>query len=60
MSTAKDLAVAILPALVMQLGEGVREHIRAKRAAACPHGREGGRLCPTCSQCGTTKGDDGC
>jgi CMP-N-acetylneuraminic acid synthetase len=51
-TVAKELAVAALPALVMQVGEAVREHLRAKREAVCAHGRPGGRLCPHCSSVG--------
>lgn len=55
MSVAKDIAIAALPSLIVQLGEGVREHIRAKREATCAHGRPGGKLCPTCSPCGAVR-----
>lgn len=53
MSTAKDIAIAVLPSLVpavaTQIGEGVREALKAKREAVCSHGKPGGRLCAHCS-----------
>lgn len=52
MSAAKDIAVVLLPVVATQIGEGVREALKARREAPCAHGRPGGRLCPTCSPCG--------
>lgn len=55
MTVAKDIAVAVLPTIVAQVGEGVREHLKAKREAVCAHGRPGGKLCPTCSSAGAVR-----
>lgn len=52
MSAVKDIAVVLLPVVATQIGEGVREALKARRGAPCAHGRPGGRLCPTCSPCG--------
>lgn len=51
MTIAKDIAVAILPVVATQVGEGIREALTAKRdAAKCEHGRPGGRLCAKCTE----------
>ncbi len=46
------LAVAALPTLIQQIGEGVREHLTAQRERdkPCDHGRPGGRLCAVCAE----------
>lgn len=49
---ALSLAVAVLPVVVTQLGEGVREAIdaRRRRDRLCDHGFPGGRLCVPCAE----------
>ena len=42
----RDLAVAVLPVLIAQIGEGVREALRDRRERErpCAHGRPGGSV----------------
>ena len=45
----KEVIVAILPPLINQIGEGIREFITERREREkCEHGRPGGRLCNQC------------
>lgn len=48
-----ELVVAIAPTIASQLGEGLREWLRDRRAREraerCEHGRPGGRLCAPCA-----------
>ena len=61
MSLGRDVALAVAPAIASaiatQLGEGVREALRARREPdkPCTHGRPGGRLCPHCSAAGASQ-----
>lgn len=52
MSALKELAVAAIAPLINQLGEGVREELRARceRDKPCEHGKPGGRLCAACAE----------
>ena len=59
MSALKDIAVAVLPEIAKQVGEGLREAAKDRREAAkdrrerdkpCEHGRPGGRLCSKCAK----------
>jgi hypothetical protein len=45
-----ELAKLLLPILVTQLGEGIREELAHRRElhAPCEHGFPGGRLCSKC------------
>ena len=49
---ALSLAVAVLPVVVTQVGEGIREAIEARRRRnrLCGHGFPGGRLCVPCAE----------
>jgi hypothetical protein len=48
---AKAIAVAVLPTVVAQIGEGIREALKARREQdkSCAHGKPGGRLYARCS-----------
>jgi hypothetical protein len=49
MSFAKDIFVAVLPELVSQVGQGIREWMTERRERdKCEHGIPDGRLCSKC------------
>lgn len=53
--TIGKILVAVFPTIAEQVGEGVREALKARREPSpddkpCAHDRPGGRLCAKCSE----------